>query len=92
MQDGFCYKQNQLRYVFSLILSDNHVAQILNLYSLFFHSVRPVTNVTSDTSSLVYIPYCFVPIFIDQNSRRLRVGVMVGFASGFVSVAGRIMW
>jgi hypothetical protein len=27
------------------------------LYSLSFHSVHPVTNVTSDTSRSVYIPY-----------------------------------
>jgi len=28
-----------------------------SVYSLFFHSVHPVTNMTSDTSSSVYIPY-----------------------------------
>jgi len=27
------------------------------LYSLFFHSVHPVTNMTSDIPSSVYIPY-----------------------------------
>jgi len=27
------------------------------VFSLFFHSVHPVTNMTSDTSSSFYIPY-----------------------------------
>jgi len=29
----------------------------LIVYSLFFHSVHPVTNMTSDTSSSACIPY-----------------------------------
>lgn len=91
-------------HVFSYTLRESRGSDI---YFLLFHSVHPVTNVSSDTRSSVsvymsylicglhslhYISYSFVPIFIDQSSHRLLVGVMVRFISGYVSTAGRMKW
>ena len=40
-----------------MVKKDIHRHHVDLLYTLSFHSVHPVTNVTSDTSSSVYIPY-----------------------------------
>ena len=68
------------------------MAQIfILLVSLYIHK-HDIEHVKLSLHSLHYISYYFVPIFIDQSSLRLLVGVMVGFVSEYVSVAGRIMW
>jgi hypothetical protein len=93
MQDGLCYKQNRdtclhlysqtitwLRYLFFILPFSSSADKYVN------------GHVKLGLHSLYYISYCFVPIVIDQSSRRLLVGVMVGFVSGNVSVAERFMW
>jgi len=68
-----------LRYLFFIPFSPSSNKCIIGQKKLSLHSLH-------------YISYCFAPIFIDQSSHRLLLGVMVGFISGYVSAAGRMMW